>query len=102
MAEKSTQNPHEGQIFIPLPDGNVLLYNLLGYAEAPELSGQITIETIAKKSTNVNISLTNWLNLSQEFQVHVDLVDMPSPATFIIAANIVELGPNITKEFPLR
>jgi len=50
----------------------------------------------------MKVSLKNWLSSIQKWRVVVELLDKPSPATFIIAANAVELGPNGTKEFPVR
>lgn len=117
------QQPHEGQIFIALPDGNVLLYNLTGwvillyfscfiliayflvlnrYANVPELSGLIQIAAKAKQPITSNIVLANWLNRSQEFHVNIEVFEKPSVATSFVVANIVELGPNVTKEFPVR
>ena len=40
--------------------------------------------------------------MSQRFNVTVELTDKPSPATFVVVSNVVEVGPNSTKEFPVR
>ena len=32
----------------------------------------------------------------------VELTEKPSPATFVVVSNVVEVGPNSTKEFPVR
>lgn len=108
MCPKSTSAPdeagnfHAGKVFVALPDGSALSYNLKGNAGAPECSGQVSIEAPAKKPSTVNVKLINWLGETQKFNVGVELLEKSSPATTIIAANVVEVAPNGTKEFPLR
>eukprot|EP01038_Epipyxis_sp_PR26KG_P004323 gene4323-6124_t len=100
MAGKET--PHSGSLFIALPDGTALLYKLSGTAGPPECSSQLNIETPAKTPLTVNLKINNWLNEKQKLDVLVEMKQQPTPATFIIAANSTEIGPNGTKEFPLR
>jgi hydrocephalus-inducing protein len=101
-AEGEPDSAHKGQLFVSLPDGSAALYKLRGYAGHPECSGQLSVETPAKKPAQLSIKVNNWLAQPQRLQVTVDLLEQPSPATFVIAANAVEVGPNGTKEFPLR
>jgi hypothetical protein len=75
---------------------------LKGNAGPPECSSQVNIETSAKKPTTVNVKLENWLGETQKFNVGVELFEKSSPANSIIAANVVEVAPNGTKEFPIR
>jgi len=93
---------HTGQLFVALPDGSAQLYKLRGIAGAPECSGEVTVETPAKKPATVTLKVKNWLAETQSLNVTVNLTDMPTPASFIVAANVTEIGPNGTKEFPLR
>jgi hypothetical protein len=93
---------HKGQLFIALPDGSAQLYKLRGEAGAPECSGQVSVETAAKKPATVILKVKNWLADTQRLDVSVNLTDKPTPASFIVAANVTEIGPNGTKEFPLR
>jgi hydrocephalus-inducing protein len=91
-----------GQLFIALPDGNAHLYSLTGTAKKPLSSGTVTAETPAKKGCISTIKLTNWLPVGQKFDVTIDLLEKPSAATFLSAANAVELAPNGSKEFHMR
>ncbi|RYG69380.1 hypothetical protein EON64_02860, partial [archaeon] len=99
---KDEENPHAGRLFIALPDGSAQLYDLKGVAGAPECAGRIDIETPAKKAATVNLKVMNWLGEKQKLQVTVAIQQKPTPATFVIAANVTEVGPNGTKEFPVR
>ena len=101
-ASVGEEKSHNGQLFIALPDGSAQLYKLRGEASAPECSGQYTIETPAKKASTVILKVNNWLGNTQRLDVTVNIKDKPTPATFIVAANVTEIGPNGTKEFPLR
>jgi hypothetical protein len=93
---------HSGQLFVALPDGSAQLYKLFGTAGPPTCSGQLTAETPAKKPAIIIVKVKNWLNETQRFDVKVDVKEKPTPATFMIAANATEIGPNGTKEFPVR
>jgi hypothetical protein len=98
----TTNKQHEGKLFIALPDGSAQLYELRGNAGNPECSGKYEIETPAKKAATVVLKIQNWLGEPQKLQVAIDIQSKPSPATFLIAANATEVGPNGTKEFPVR
>jgi hypothetical protein len=93
---------HTGKLFIALPDGTAQLYELFGLANEPEVSEVIDIETPAKKPHTVTLKITNWLSVPQKLNVTVDLLQKACPATFVIVANATEVGPNGTKEFPVR
>ena len=101
-ASSGEEKAHNGQLFIALPDGSAQLYKLRGEAIAPECSGQYNVEIPAKKAATVILKVNNWLGDTQRLDVTVNIKDKPTPATFIVAANVTEIGPNGTKEFPLR
>lgn len=48
LAMSSPEQPHEGSVFFPIPDGTGLLYRLLGRAESPVAEGSIVREVVAK------------------------------------------------------
>eukprot|EP01033_Poteriospumella_lacustris_P008315 gene8315-5998_t len=98
----SGETKHSGRLFIALPDGSAELYDLVGTALAPESSGRIDVETPAKKAATVTLKVVNWLSEIQKLDVTMEILSKPSPATFVIAANATEVGPNGTKEFPVR
>lgn len=93
---------HTGKLFVALPDGSAQLYDLHGSASAPECSGKVEVETPAKKAATVVLKVSNWLSEVQRLNVTTEILSQPSPATFVIAANATEVGPNGTKEFPVR
>ena len=93
---------HKGQLFIALPDGSAKLYKLRGEAGAPECSGRLEVDTPAKTPATVILRVANWLSKTQRLNVAVDITEKPTAATFIVAANATEIGPNGTKEFPVR
>jgi len=101
-AEGEPDTAHQGTVFVALPDGTARSYKLRGYAGPPECAGTINIETAAKKAATTSIKLNNWLGQTQKLLVSSDITERACPATFIIAANAVEIGPNGTKEFPIR
>jgi hydrocephalus-inducing protein len=72
---------HVGKVFVALPDGSAMLYQLKGYAGPPECSGVVNIDTAAKKPSTVTLKVQNWLGETQKLSVSVQLTEMPSPAT---------------------
>lgn len=100
--EGEIDKTHHGKLFVALPDGSAQLYKLSGNAGAPECSGIVEVETSAKKPVNTGVKINNWLTETQQLNVTIDLQEKPSPATFIIAANKLEVGASSTKEFPIR
>jgi hypothetical protein len=60
--KESISDQHNGQIFIALPDGTARLYKLVGTSGAPTCSGELSIETTAKKAETVVLKVENWLH----------------------------------------
>jgi hypothetical protein len=48
------------------------------------------------------VLLSNWLPTAQKFFVTVNLTEKPSPAVFVSLSDVVEMGPNGSKDFPIR
>jgi hydrocephalus-inducing protein len=94
--------PHAGQLFLALPDGTAQLYNLSGLAGEPECSGSLSIDTPAKKPARCTIKLANWLGEAQKFDTSIEMIEQASPATFLVAANAIEIGPHGQREFHMR
>jgi hypothetical protein len=101
-AVTTVDSVHEGQLFLALPDGTAQLYKLRGYAGLPECTGSMNVASAAKKPCTTTVRLLNWLGDTQKFKVSHEFTEKASPATFVVAANAVEVGPNGTKEFPVR
>jgi hypothetical protein len=60
------------------------------------------VETSAKKSAIVTAKIVNWLGETQKFTTSIEMLEKPSPACFLVAANAVEVGPYASKEFHMR
>jgi len=92
----------QGQLFMALPDGTAQLYKLRGFSGLPESCGTVTVETSAKKHCMIPLKMSNWLSETQKFHIDIDTLERPSPATFFIAANAVEVAPHGVKDFQVR
>ncbi|TMW60398.1 hypothetical protein Poli38472_000440 [Pythium oligandrum] len=84
---------HQGSIFLAIPDGSALLYNMFGKAAAPVSAGTLTLSTPAKKSLSVTVAVKNWLKTAQTFAVeiakpheHSSVVAQGSPSITVQAA----------------
>ena len=55
----------QGTVFFPLPDGNGLLYNLVGTATEPKVAARITREVPCKTNAVEMLPVTNWLKKPQ-------------------------------------
>ncbi|GMF15729.1 unnamed protein product [Phytophthora fragariaefolia] len=62
---------HKGSIFLAIPDGSALLYNVLGKASAPIPAAPISLSIAAKKTLSITIPIKNWLKTSQTFAVRI-------------------------------
>ena len=100
--EGEQDSPLRGQVFIALPSGSALLYNLIGYASAPTRAGLISAETAAKRPVALQFPLKNWLGMTQKFTVSVQINEKPSPAVFFTAANAIEVPPHGAKDYAMR
>lgn len=58
---------HHGSIFFPFPDGNGLLYNLLGTAEPPKIPPQISREIPCKTPHIELLTVENWVRRPQRY-----------------------------------
>ena len=52
-------------MFLALPDGQALLYSLVGTAESPLPVGRLTVDITCKTSHLETVDVTNWLTEPQ-------------------------------------
>ncbi|CAG9464033.1 unnamed protein product [Pedinophyceae sp. YPF-701] len=71
MAPESA--PHEGTVFIPMPDGSGLLYRLKGVASEPLPAGKVSAKCTAKVEHTETLVVENWDRRPQRFVVAFDL-----------------------------
>ncbi|KAF6780528.1 hypothetical protein AHF37_00014 [Paragonimus kellicotti] len=95
---------HKGSVFIPLPDGTGLLYQLSGTAEAPKPLGKVTREVECKKPHIEPILVPNWLNRAQRFRVTTELVrsDKSDLSTYLKGLDYIDVPADGSREYKLH
>lgn len=53
LSMSTPEQPHEGSVFFPIPDGSGLLYRLVGRAEAPVPEGKVELQVGLGARTHV-------------------------------------------------
>ncbi|KAG7386322.1 hypothetical protein PHYPSEUDO_000450 [Phytophthora pseudosyringae] len=94
--EMDAQRPtvHKGSIFLAIPDGSALLYNVFGKASAPLPAPAISLSTAAKKTLSVSIPIKNWLKTPQTFAVEIqkppgnESVVVQGPSSIMLHAGV--------------
>jgi hypothetical protein len=84
---------HEGSILFSLPDGNVLLYGLIGIALDPLPEGTFTYEVKSRHKIDIVLTILNWMKLAQQMRL---IVSMPieqgyAPPTTLEGPPIVDV-----------
>ncbi|EGZ27382.1 hypothetical protein PHYSODRAFT_470288 [Phytophthora sojae] len=94
--EIDSQRPsiHKGSIFLAIPDGSALLYNVLGKASAPLPAPAISLSTAAKKTLSISVPIKNWLKTPQTFAVDIqkppglESVVVQGPSSILLHAGV--------------
>ncbi|XP_069113582.1 hydrocephalus-inducing protein homolog isoform X2 [Argopecten irradians] len=60
---------HQGTIFFPMPDGQGLLFNMMGVSEPPKPNGKPHFDVPCKVAHTELLSVDNWLKRPQRFAV---------------------------------
>ncbi|CAF3321831.1 unnamed protein product [Rotaria socialis] len=99
-----TEGKHTGTLFFPLPDGNGLLYNVIGNAEAPRASGKFTREVPCKTPFVELLPIENWLKKPQRFRVTHEITkqDRPEVTTTIKYLEFIDVAPKSKRDFKLQ
>jgi hydrocephalus-inducing protein len=95
---------HTGTLFFPLPDGNGLLYNVFGNAEAPRPSGKFIREVPCKTPYTELLPIENWLKKPQRFRVTHEIIkqDRTEVATNIKYLEFIDVAPKSKRDFKLQ
>jgi hypothetical protein len=103
---------HTGRLFIALPDGNALLYNLIGHAGEPDVAGHIEKETPAKSSLQIMLPVENWMKDTQRFTATTEITgsdfgdaldaEAQESSTFVTGAETLVVPPLHTRDFNLK
>ncbi|KAJ1445550.1 hypothetical protein M885DRAFT_473458 [Pelagophyceae sp. CCMP2097] len=94
---------HAAELFVALPDGSALLYNLRGAAGPPETIVLPARETPAKASLQIAIPVSNWLAEPQHFTVRLEVEgEAGTQSTFLEGTSTFDLAAVETKDYALR
>ncbi|GMF21897.1 unnamed protein product [Phytophthora lilii] len=96
LEEIDSQRPlvHRGSIFLAIPDGSALLYNVIGKASAPLPAVAMSLSTAAKKTLAISIPITNWLKTPQAFAVDIqkpgnESVVVQGPSSILLHSGVL-------------
>jgi len=103
---------HAGKLFIALPDGNALLYNLTGQADEPGVAGLQNLHHPAKESLAIKLPVENWMKDTQRFTATIQItgpdfeeslpVEQQDAATFVTGAEMLVVPGQHTRDYTLK
>jgi hydrocephalus-inducing protein len=97
----SRPRKHTGSVFIPMPDGTAVLYNLTGTAGPPEQEGETIMRQVQCKAQHTEqLPVRNWLNRPQRFTVQIE--PPPEGTTSIKGATYIDVPANAERTYALR
>ncbi|CAH2004217.1 unnamed protein product [Acanthoscelides obtectus] len=98
---RAMNSPHKATIFLELPEGQALLYDLTGTAQPPLIVDNITREIPCKKLHKETLKVENWLNRQQTFTVKTELISTPTIKSIyrVTGKEVIALPPNATKKY---
>lgn len=100
LSMSSPDQPHEGSIFFPIPDGTGLLYRLVGRAEAPVSEATLERHIQAKSQHTEVLKCHNWLHRPQRFKIMVER-KTGDKSTQLVAPEYVDVPALSAKEVKL-
>lgn len=77
MTSMENREKDKGTLFMALPDGGALVYDLVGNATTPQPADTITKTLPCKTSHTILLNVYNWLKQPQRFKaiIEVDQLD---------------------------
>ena len=90
----TSEAPHEGTLFFPLPDGTGLLYRLTGVAEEPLPEATMELDVEAKSRFSGKLKANNWLPVAQRFKIITEVTAAgggDAAATTITGAEYIDV-----------
>ncbi|XP_074027129.1 hydrocephalus-inducing protein homolog isoform X2 [Leptinotarsa decemlineata] len=93
--------PDEATLFLPLPDGQAIIYNLVGKALPPLPITKMEIEVKCKQNHTENLAVENWLDVKQCFEVKTELMSAPTTKTLYktFGHSLIEMPPNASRNY---
>jgi len=102
----SKDDAHTGSLYFALPDGNTLMYSLIGHAGAPKAQGGSPIirEVPCKVPYTEALPVTNWLGKPQRFKMLIKLVKPSSldNSTRIEGLDYIDVPGHSTRDYKLN
>ncbi|KAG5865676.1 hypothetical protein JTB14_020627 [Gonioctena quinquepunctata] len=91
----------KGTLFIPLPEGQAIIYDLIGEALPPLPMDKFTLDIWCKQDHTETLTVGNWLDVKQCFEVRTELVSQSTAKTIYKAfgQNVIEVPPNSSKSY---
>ncbi|GFH25491.1 uncharacterized protein HaLaN_23467, partial [Haematococcus lacustris] len=100
LTMSSPDQPHEGSVFFPIPDGTGLLHRLVGRAEAPVPEGRIEKSITAKQQHTELLRVSNWLSRQQRFKVTIQRKAVDK-ATVLEGPEYIDVPAHSSKDYKL-
>jgi len=97
----AADKPHKASLFLPLPNGTALLYQLVGVVGEPAVEGEMDVSTKAKEALVIPIKAVNWLKRSQRFKVTIEL-DSSNPAVQLKGPEFIDVPGLLQRECKLK
>ena len=98
---QSDENRHQGTMFIALPNGVSLLFQLRGKANPPQEMPEIVESAVAKKLRHLEIPIENWLNETQRFAVTIERTS-GTDTDFYGGSETIDIPPLKSRKYKLR
>lgn len=95
------EEEHRGSLFLGLPDGEALIYPLVGVAGPPQPSAAISKTATAKTPLVIPLPVKNWLQQPQRFKVIIEIEAPKDPTTSLTGLNYIDVPPLLEREFKL-
>ena len=98
----SDRNEHRGSVFFALPDGNGLLYQLIGHATAPLPAAAIVRSIPCKAPYTHLLAVKNWLKTPQRFKASIESESLHDPAISIKGLDYIDVPALGERQFKLN
>jgi len=92
---------HTGSVFVPLPDGTAVMYQLDGKAGPPEPEAEAIEREVQCKATHTEgLVVRNWLNKPQRFTVRME--PQPEGTTTLKGASYIDVPAHAERTYSLK
>eukprot|EP00753_Platysulcus_tardus_P018896 PLAT7033.13.p2 GENE.PLAT7033.13~~PLAT7033.13.p2 ORF type:complete len:1497 (-),score=833.67 PLAT7033.13:92-4582(-) len=103
MRMATADAPAEGSLFLALPDGSAMLYELSGVAGPPAAEPDVSLSTAAKAELSFPLSVANWLRRPQSFVVTIELLgDAAESSTFLRGPERFDVPGGAARNYKMR